>query len=88
MSIKSVIPRILKVNVPEVATKLLKFRKANDKKIMTLSSNWLPLSFSACTVSCFTTSLLTLSSLLQAVRRLTKRWAMLSTCILHFALAY
>ncbi len=43
MSIKSVIPRILKVNVPEVATKLLKFRKANDKKIMTLSSNWLPL---------------------------------------------
>lgn len=36
-------PRILKVNVPEVATKLLKLRKANDKKIMTLSSNWLPL---------------------------------------------
>lgn len=33
MSIKSVIPRILKVNVPEVATKLLKFRKANDKKL-------------------------------------------------------
>ncbi|MCP4260371.1 MAG: hypothetical protein GY774_23045 [Planctomycetes bacterium] len=43
MKIKSVIPRMLKVNVPEVATKLLKLRKANNKKIMTLSSNWLPL---------------------------------------------
>lgn len=43
MNIKSVVPRMLKVNVPEVATKLLKFRKANNKKIMTLSSNWLPL---------------------------------------------
>lgn len=43
MNIKSVIPRMLKVNVPEVATKLLKFRRANNKKIMTLSSNWLPL---------------------------------------------
>ncbi|MAE20606.1 hypothetical protein CMK12_17050 [Candidatus Poribacteria bacterium] len=43
MSIKSVVPRMLKVNVPEVATKLLKLRKANNKKIMTLSSNWLPL---------------------------------------------
>jgi DNA (cytosine-5)-methyltransferase 1 len=43
MNIKSVIPRMLKVNVPEVATKVLKLRTANDKKIMTLSSNWLPL---------------------------------------------
>lgn len=43
MKLKSVVPRMLKVNVPEVATKLLKFRKANNKKIMTLSSNWLPL---------------------------------------------
>ena len=43
MNIKSVVPRMLKVNVPEVATKLLKLRKANNKKIMTLSSNWLPL---------------------------------------------
>jgi DNA (cytosine-5)-methyltransferase 1 len=34
---------MLKVNVPEVATKVLKLRTANDKKIMTLSSNWLPL---------------------------------------------
>lgn len=38
-----VIPRLLKINIPEVATKLLKLRKANNKKIMTLSSNWLPL---------------------------------------------
>jgi DNA (cytosine-5)-methyltransferase 1 len=43
MNIQSVIPRMLKVNVPDVATKMLKLRKANDKKIMTLSSNWLPL---------------------------------------------
>jgi DNA (cytosine-5)-methyltransferase 1 len=43
MNIKNVIPRMLKVNVPEVATKVLKLRTANDKKIMTLSSNWLPL---------------------------------------------
>ena len=43
MNIKSVVPRMLKVNVPEVATKLLKLRRANNKKIMTLSSNWLPL---------------------------------------------
>jgi DNA (cytosine-5)-methyltransferase 1 len=43
MNIKQVIPQLLKVNVPEVATKMLKFRHANDKKIMTLSSNWLPL---------------------------------------------
>lgn len=43
MSIKSVIPRLLKVNVPEVATKMIKFRHANNKKIMTVSSNWLPL---------------------------------------------
>lgn len=43
MNVKSVVPRMLKVNVPEVATKLLKLRKANNKKIMTLSSNWLPL---------------------------------------------
>jgi hypothetical protein len=32
MSIKNVIPQLFKVNVPEVATKLLKLRKANDKK--------------------------------------------------------
>ena len=31
MNIKSVVPRMLKVNVPEVATKLLKLRKANNK---------------------------------------------------------
>lgn len=43
MNIHSVVPRMLKVNIPDVATKLLKLRKANDKKIMTLSSNWLPL---------------------------------------------
>ncbi len=43
MNIKKVIPQLFKVNVPEVATKMLKLRKANDKKIMTLSSNWLPL---------------------------------------------
>lgn len=43
MNIKNVIPQLFKVNVPEVATKVLKLRKANDKKIMTLSSNWLPL---------------------------------------------
>tara|TARA_Y100000588_G_scaffold244638_1_gene258853 strand:- start:36829 stop:38424 length:1596 start_codon:yes stop_codon:yes gene_type:complete len=43
VSIKSVIPRILKVNVPEVATKLLKFRYAGGRKTMTLSSNLLPL---------------------------------------------
>jgi DNA (cytosine-5)-methyltransferase 1 len=43
MNITQVIPQLFKVNVPEVATKLLKLRKANDKKIMTLSSNWLPL---------------------------------------------
>jgi DNA (cytosine-5)-methyltransferase 1 len=43
MNIAQVIPQLFKVNVPEVATKLLKLRKANDKKIMTLSSNWLPL---------------------------------------------
>lgn len=43
MNIKQVIPQLFKVNVPEIATKMLKLRKANDKKIMTLSSNWLPL---------------------------------------------
>jgi len=43
MNIKKVIPNLFKVNIPEVATKMLKFRKANNKKIMTLSSNWLPL---------------------------------------------
>lgn len=43
MNIKNVIPQLFKVNVPEVATKLLKLRTANDKRIMTLSSNWLPL---------------------------------------------
>ena len=43
MNIKSVVPRMLKVNVPEVATKVLKARRANDKRIFTVSSNWLPL---------------------------------------------
>jgi hypothetical protein len=40
---KHVIPRLLKLNVPDVATKLLKFRVVGGKRIMTVSSNWLPL---------------------------------------------
>lgn len=36
-------PRILKVNVPEVATKVLKARRNKDRRIFTVSSNWLPL---------------------------------------------
>ncbi|OUV22811.1 MAG: hypothetical protein CBC55_01895 [Gammaproteobacteria bacterium TMED95] len=43
MNTNFVAPRILKLNVPKVATKLIKFRKSKDRKIMTLSSNWLPL---------------------------------------------
>lgn len=43
MNIKSVVPRMLKVNIPEVATKVLKARRKNDKRVFTVSSNWLPL---------------------------------------------
>lgn len=43
MKTTNVIPRMLKVNIPEVATKLLKARRNNGRKIFTVSSNWLPL---------------------------------------------
>lgn len=43
MSQQPVMPRVLRVNIPEVATKVLKARQSNGKRIFTVSSNWLPL---------------------------------------------
>lgn len=43
MNQQSVVPRTLSINVPDVATKVLKSRSVNNKRIFTVSSNWLPL---------------------------------------------
>lgn len=43
MKLSAVLPRLLKVNIPDVATKILKARRCNDQRIFTVSSNWLPL---------------------------------------------
>lgn len=43
MSVMRVIPKKLSVNVPDVATKVLKARRSNERKVFTVSSNWLPL---------------------------------------------
>lgn len=42
-NIRNVIPRALRVNVPEIATKVLKARRNNDRRVFTVSSNLLPL---------------------------------------------
>lgn len=41
--LNQVVPRLLKLNVPDVVTKLLKARRNKDRRVFTVSSNWLPL---------------------------------------------